>query len=129
MLSRRDILAAVATLALTAPPVSAAEKAPFTQAAFAEAQAAGAPILVEITAPWCPTCRAQQPVLDRLESEPKFKALKVFKVDFDSQKNVVRQFGANSQSTLIMFKGKQETGRSVGDTGAGSIEALLSSAL
>lgn len=30
-----------------------------------------------------------------------------------------------TQSTLIVFKGKQETGRSTGDTNADSIAALL----
>jgi hypothetical protein len=29
------------------------------------------------------------------------------------------------QSTLIVFKGKQEAGRSTGDTNAGSIAALV----
>ena len=33
------------------------------------------------------------------------------------------------QSTLIAFKGKTETGRSVGDTKAASIEALINTTL
>jgi thioredoxin 1 len=33
------------------------------------------------------------------------------------------------QSTLIVFKGTQETGRSTGDTNAASIEGLLAKAL
>ena len=50
-------------------------------------------------------------------------------MDFDSQKDVVRQFKATTQSTLIVFKGATETGRSVGDTDAKSIAALLDKAL
>jgi hypothetical protein len=46
-------------------------------------------------------------------------------VDFDSQKDAVKAFGARMQSTLITFKGSLETGRSVGDTNPGSIAALL----
>jgi hypothetical protein len=49
----------------------------------------------------------------------------VFRVDFDSQKDAVKAFGARMQSTLITFKGFQETGRSVGDTNSSSIAALL----
>ncbi len=35
----------------------------FTPAAFEAAEKAGKPILIDVTAPWCPTCRAQAPVL------------------------------------------------------------------
>jgi hypothetical protein len=48
-----------------------------------------------------------------------------FVVDFDTQKEAVKFFGARMQSTLIAFKGATETGRSVGDTDAASIAALL----
>jgi len=104
---------------------SFASEAVFTQQAFEAAQKAGKPILVHITATWCLTCRAQQPILSELTAEPKYKNITVFDVDFDSQKDVVRAFGAQMQSTLITFKGKKEVGRSVGDTDAGSIASLL----
>ena len=102
---------------------------PFSAEAFKAAQASGSPILVEIHADWCPTCRAQDPILDKLTSNAKFKGLKVFRVDFDAMKPVVRQFGAQLQSTLIVFKGGTEQGRSVGDTREASIEALLDRSL
>ena len=90
---------------------------------------AGDPILVEIHADWCPTCKAQKPILDKLTADPKFKELKIFRVDFDSMKPVVKQFGAQMQSTLIVFKGLAEQGRSVGDTKETSISALLNKSL
>ena len=78
---------------------------PFSAEAFKAAQASGSPILVEIHADWCPTCKAQSPILDKLTSDPKFKDLKIFRVDFDAMKPVVKEFGAQMQSTLIVFKG------------------------
>jgi thioredoxin-like negative regulator of GroEL len=102
---------------------------PFTEEAFKAAQASGSPILVEIHAGWCPTCKAQKPILDQLTAAPKFKDLKVFRVDFDAQKPVVEQFKAQMQSTLIVFKGSAEQGRSVGDTKQASIAALLDRSL
>ena len=78
---------------------------------------------------WCPTCAAQQQVLDKLKDKPEFAKLTIFKVDFDNQPDVVRSFGARTQSTLIAYKGATETGRSAGDTNAASIESLLKSAL
>ncbi|HEY8067119.1 MAG TPA: thioredoxin family protein [Methylosinus sp.] len=121
--------AALFSAVLLATPLFAAEKRAFTPQAFEAAQAAGKPILVEIHAPWCPTCKAQQPILEKLGKDHKFDALQVFEVDFDSQKDALRSFRATTQSTLIVFKGKSETGRSVGDTGAASIAALLDKAL
>ncbi len=66
---------------------------------------------------------------NKLESDPRFKDLKVFDVDFDSQKDVVRNFTATKQSTLIAFKGHHETARSVGDTNQDSVKALLEKAI
>jgi thioredoxin-like negative regulator of GroEL len=102
---------------------------PFSDEAFKAAQASGSPILVEIHADWCPTCKAQKPILDELTAAPKFKDLKIFRVDFDAQKPVVREFKAQMQSTLIVFKGAAEQGRSVGDTKQASIAALLDKSL
>jgi len=105
----------------------AAERKTFDEASFKAAQQQGARILVDISATWCPTCKAQKPIIDSLAEQPANTDLVIFTVDFDSQKPVVRQFSARSQSTLIAFKGKTETGRSVGDTNPGSIAALVHS--
>ena len=129
MLSRRTVL----TLTLLAgafmvQPVMA-EDAPFSAKAFADAQKGGKPILVAIHASWCPTCKAQAPILGELRADPKFTSLSYFVIDFDSQKELVKQFGARMQSTLIAFKGDKEVGRSVGDTDRALIAALLNKTL
>jgi thioredoxin 1 len=130
MLSRRSILlVTVAASAALVAPALAAETKTFDPDSFAAAQKSGKPILVAIHASWCPTCKAQKPILSNLIAEPKFKDLVYFVVDFDSQKDAVRYFGAREQSTLIAFKGATETGRSVGDTERSSIAALLNKTL
>ena len=125
MLNRRHLLGALMMTLALGSAAQAAERKPFDQKAFDAAQTAGKPILVEISASWCPVCKAQAPILARLRSEPKFKELVSFDIDFDSQKDLLRKFNVQKQSTLLVFKGKQETGRSTGDTNAASIEALL----
>jgi len=130
MLSRRSIIfAAIAASAALAAPAFGTETRTFDLKSFTEAQKAGKPIFVGIHASWCPTCKAQDPILSELMSAPKFKDLVYFLVDFDRQKDAVKFLGARMQSTLIAFKGEKETGRSVGDTDRSSIAALLSKTL
>ena len=131
MISRRSFLGTAAFAAALAPATMtfAAEERPFTRQAFQAAQRQGQSILVEIHASWCPTCAAQKPILARLFADPRFKDLAVFRLDFDSQKDEVRNFKARMQSTLITFKGGVEVARTVGDTNPDSIADLLALAL
>jgi len=121
--------AAIAVASLGSFPAVAAERKPFTQAALAEAQKEGKPILVHIFATWCSVCRAQKPILEEFTAEPQYKNLVVLDMDFDTQKDDVRALGARVQSTLIAYKGDKEVGRSVGDTNANSIAEMLKSTL
>ncbi len=119
---------ALATVLLVAAGAHAATQQAWDKAAFAAAQAAGKPILIAVHAPWCPTCAKQTPILSELAKDPGFKDMVMMTVDFDSQKDIVNSFGVRTQSTLIVFHGKTETGRSTGETDAGKIKALLSKA-
>ncbi len=134
MLNRRHVImtaagALVFGTALTFAPLAQATPQTYSRQAFTAAQNAGKPILLHITAPWCPTCKAQKPILGKIEAEPKFKSLVVLNIDFDSQKALLRKLRVNQQSTLIAYKGKTEVGRSVGDTNPASIAALLGKTL
>ncbi len=122
-------LAALVTGGLVSSASANNTAVPFSAEAFKAAQASGSPILVEIHADWCTVCKAQNPILEKLTADSRFKDLKIFRVDFDEMKPVVRQFGAQMQSTLIVFKGAAEQGRSVGDTREASIAALLDKSL
>jgi thioredoxin 1 len=110
----RRLSAALLAAGLCLSPAFAMAPAAFTQPAFEATQKAGKPILVEITASWCPTCAKQRPILSELFSDPAFKDL--------------RQMGAKMQSTLIVYNGTTEKGRSTGDTNPASIKALLAKA-
>ena len=118
----------VAMMAASLSAYAATEQA-FSAQAFKAAQDAGKPILVEIHADWCPTCKPQQPVLKKLSGERAFSNVVRLKVDFDGQKDLVKQFNAKTQSTLVLFKGKTEVARSVGETDEGRIRAMLQKAL
>ena len=127
----RKFLIAAAALAgaalLAFSGALAGERRAYSPSDFEAAQAAGARILVDITASWCPTCKAQRPIVDALAAKPENEDLVIFDVDFDTQKDAVRGFNARMQSTLIAFRGGTETGRSVGDTHPDSIAVLIES--
>lgn len=100
---------------------------PYNAGAFQQAQKAGKTVLLHVTAPWCSTCRAQHPVIASIEkAKPK---LVVYTIDYDNSKDLLRQLRVQSQSTLIVFKGAQEVGRSTGDTKPDGIESLVAKGL
>ncbi|NJO23580.1 MAG: thioredoxin family protein [Sphingomonadales bacterium] len=119
----------LAVLVAVAVPAAALEKRKYDDAAFKVAQSGGKSILVDISATWCPVCKAQHKVLDSLAKRPEFADIVVFEVDFDTQKDAVKAFNARQQSTLIAFKGAREIKRVVGETATESIEGLLKTTL
>jgi thioredoxin len=110
-------------------PASAAEVRSFDPKVFAAAQARGRPILIDVHADWCPTCRAQAPVVSDIIRQPAYRKLVVFKLNFDDQEADWRRLNVYRQSTLIAFHGKVEKGRSVGDTDPNRLSRLIGSTL
>ncbi|MDP1605675.1 MAG: thioredoxin family protein [Rhodocyclaceae bacterium] len=100
----------------------------FDAAKFDALNKDGKPILVAVHADWCPVCKAQAPIVAELLKTAELKGITAFRVDFDGQKDAVKRFKATMQSTLIVFKGGVEVGRSTGDTKQDSIAALLKKA-
>lgn len=115
----------IAALSLWAAVVSAAEPIPFTQQNFDKLAHDGKPVVVDVSATWCPTCKAQKPIVENLSKQPAYKDVVILSVDFDADKVILKQFKVSMQSTLIAFKGGKEMGRSVGDTTPAGIEGIF----
>lgn len=98
---------------------------PYEQKSFEQAQKDGKSILVMIHATWCPTCKAQAVVVDKLAKTPEFAAVSIFRVDYDDQEDVVRAFHVQNQSALIVFKGSKEITRAIGITHETAIATLM----
>lgn len=109
----KNALLALVCLALAV--ITAKAAGPFDAKAFETAQVAGRTILIDVTAPWCPVCRRQKPTIESLQ------------IDFDTAKDVLKRFRVTQQSTLIVFKGRNEVGRSTGDTDHARIRKLVAS--
>jgi len=102
---------------------------PFAPQALAAAQETGKPVLVEVFADWCSTCAQQRSVLSQLLAQPAYKDYQLLTVDFDKQKEALKLLGVRDRSTLIVYKGKEEKGRSTWETDRESIAALLNKAI
>jgi thioredoxin 1 len=115
-------------LALGAGATAAQEtqtKADFTRERFEALQEQNALILLDVFATWCPTCAQQQKVLAEFRQQHPDVPLHTLTIDFDDQKEFVRQFAAPRQSTLIVYRGKERVWFSVAETRAEVIFAEL----
>lgn len=115
------LLALLASMPASASPTWST----YSAAEFSRAQAAGKTLVVDVHATWCPTCRAQAPILDSLRSEPRLKNAIFIKVDFDTEKAFLRQHRIPRQSTVLVFKGTRETARSIAETRPAQLRAAV----
>jgi len=61
------------------------------------------------------------------DGNPEYKAVKIFKVDWDTFKSapISDELNIKRRSTLVMFKGGEEIGRVISQTSAEDIEPLF----
>lgn len=126
MFSFRRFLAALALL-LSFGAAQALEIRPYNAEALKTAQQAGQPVALHFHADWCPTCRAQQKVFESFKADPALN-LTLLVVDYDQERALKRELKVRTQSTLIVYRGAQETKRLAGDTDAAVLRAALQSA-
>jgi thioredoxin 1 len=130
-LRARLLLTALLLMLVTASLGAAAPAPPlveFSKPAFAAAQAENRPIVVFVHASWCITCRKQEPIVRQLLSDPAFKAVTVFVVDY-GDKATLKELNVADRSTLVAFHGKTERARSSFSTDPAEIRGLFSKAL
>ncbi len=119
------LAAAFSVVLLAVSPSRAAEYKEFDASAFAAAQAEGRPVLLDVSAWWCPVCASQNATIKQTVGAASYAKLLIFHIDFDRQEAVWRGFDVVKQATLIGFKGKREVGRLEFVTDKGQIKSLL----
>jgi len=126
----KSLMAAVLSVVLGSfASFAFAAELPFNQAQFDAMRSAGKPVAVVFHADWCPTCRAQAPVLRDLAETAALKPLTLYVANFDTEKALKRSLGVTQQSTIVVFKGRKEIARSTGDTQRDRLDALLKQAV
>jgi thioredoxin 1 len=64
------------------------------------------PVLVDFWAEWCNRSKSLQPVLDEIAGEYSGR-IKVARINFDEQPDLVGEYGVRATPTLLLFKGGQ----------------------
>jgi thiol-disulfide isomerase/thioredoxin len=122
---RKALLTALISWVVVPALALAGDLQPFNGKLFDQLQTEGKPVVVVVHATWCPTCKAQLPIQTSLMRSAEFQGYTMFTVDFDADQALLKRFSVIKQSTMIVFKGKTEVGRSIGDTSRDGIESLM----
>ncbi|MDR1535851.1 MAG: thioredoxin [Planctomycetota bacterium] len=97
--------------------------AELTDENFSAAIASGV-TLVDFWASWCPPCRRQGPIVDRLAETYSGRA-KIAKMDTDANSKTALELKIENIPTLIVFKNGREAKRLVGLTEPEALSAVL----
>ena len=100
---------------------------PYSPETLAAKQKAGEAVALHFHADWCPTCRAQDKVFNGWKGDAAVPGTLLI-VNYDKERELKRQLGVRTQSTVIVYKGSKETGRLAGETDPKALRAVLDSA-
>lgn len=117
----------MALILVTVPAVAGEE--PFSAATLDRLLASGQPVVVDFHADWCPTCRAQAPIVRELLRTPELKTVTVLIANYDTELALRKSLNVAKQSTLVVFRHGKEVARSTGDTSRDGLAALLRQAI
>lgn len=80
-------------------------------------------VLVDFYADWCGPCKMLAPIVEQLAAEN--SDCEVFKLNVDDAPELAAKYGVMSIPTLIVFKGGQPAGRTVGVQSKQALEKLI----
>ena len=122
-MNARKILAAAILFAATSASLALDIK-PYSAQELKAEQQAGRPVSLHFHANWCPTCRAQEKVFQQWKGDASVPGT-LLVVDYDTEKELRKQLGVRTQSTLITYRGTKEVGRLAGESDADKLRPAL----
>ena len=92
---------------------------------FAARNASGEPMLVEIYASWCPTCKAQHEAFEHLVETGQQPPIRAIRVDYDRDTAFREKLGINYTGALLIFENGREIARQGGITSPNALTRFL----
>lgn len=123
------VLAMLLVAATSLAALADARSVSYSASTFSEAQAAGKKLVVDVYADWCPTCQAQKPILEEIRKDAAMTDVLFVSVNFDREKEFLRQHKIAYQSTILIFKGKEELARSIAVTDRDRLRSMVLTAV
>ena len=92
----------------------------FNQKLFNKAQSEGKIVIISSWIKYCSSCAGQMKILKKAKNDGKLKDINFDNIEYFSfdvtKKNIADLFNVQYQTTLIIFKNKEEVYRSLGET-------------
>ncbi len=120
----RRLVIALATLAAFSG-AALADFLPFDQAKFEALVKSNAPVVVHTHESWCPVCRVQSDILERLQKDPKLSKVTMFRAHPANDRKALEPLKVTSRSIILVFAGGKEVGRLNWITDEASIRLVI----
>ncbi len=105
-------------------PVNATDKyTNFSLSTLENAKGSGKTVVVNSYEPWCWSCRKQDKVL--LSAKEEFKDIVFFTYQQGKHKDIAEALNVSVRTTIIVFKGKKEVARIIGQTEKSEIYSAI----
>jgi len=105
-------------------PANAADKyTNFSLSSLENAKANGKTVVVNSYEPWCWSCRKQDKVL--IGAKEEFKKVVFLTYQQGKNKDIAEALNISVRTTIVVFKGKKEVARIIGQTGKEEIYSAI----
>ena len=105
-------------------PLNAADKyTNFSLSSLEKAKANGKTVVVNSYEPWCWSCRKQDKVL--IGAKEEFKKVVFLTYQQGKNKDIAEALNISVRTTIVVFKGKKEVARIIGQTGKPEIYSAI----
>ena len=105
-------------------PLNAADKyTNFSLSSLEKAKANGKTVVVNSYEPWCWSCRKQDKVL--IGAKEEFKNVVFLTYQQGKNKDIAEALSVSVRTTIVVFRGKKEVARIIGQTGKEEIYSAI----